>query len=295
MVKLILIISVVLFSSVCSYEFEAVSSALYEGFDVRKIVTELIHNNDTSVQISSEWFDTLSKYVNHYQDYTDKIASMILLSGRDLNDLGRYINCNSLNYTRYISAAVIGLPIGIYFGIWGPIECTQEDYYPLKGKLVAAANYISDMIPDVATLKVNWTEDNFLFVDSKAKNAENTEISIGFIVSVSFFGFFILCWILGTIFELRLESFKRQATKTFDEFDENSTSLSIGDRNSQKDIEVKPRGAIQNFLYSFALFNNTRRLIYGRGENPDKELEILNGIRVFSLTFVIIGHTYKIH
>ena len=191
MVKLIWIISILLLTTVFGYDVESISTTLLENLDAKKIVINMLNDENSKVSISSDWFDTLQEYINHYQIYADKIASMILFSGRDLNDLGRYINCNSLNYTRYISASVNGLPIGIYFGIWGPIECTQEDYYPLKKQLVATAKFISDSLPDVATLKVDWTEDNFSFVDSKAKNAENTKITAGFIVTVSFFSFFL--------------------------------------------------------------------------------------------------------
>lgn len=49
---------------------------------------------------------------------------------------------------------------------------------------------------------------------------------------------------------------------------------------------------MQNFLYSFAIYNNTYRLIYGRGSKTDKELEILNGVRVISITFVILCHSF---
>lgn len=64
------------------------------------------------------------------------------------------------------------------------------------------------------------------------------------------------------------------------------------ERDDEAEDDVKPRGALQKFLYSFAVLNNTNRLIWGRGAKVDKELEILNGIRVFSISFVILGHTY---
>lgn len=56
--------------------------------------------------------------------------------------------------------------------------------------------------------------------------------------------------------------------------------------------DVKPRGSLQKFFYAFAIYNNTKRLIYGRGTKVDKELEILNGIRFISIAMVILGHTF---
>ena len=262
---------------------------LYKDFDAKEIVTNLISDETATKKMSHECVSVLQNYTNHFEEYSDKIAYMVLYSGRDLNDLGRYINCNSLNFTRYISLSVKGLPIGIYLGICGPIECKQEDYYPLKSQLVKLAKYVDNFIPDVGMLKVDWTEDNFQFVDSKAKNSENTQVTTGFIIAVSFFGFFILCCILGTIFEFRLEAIKKKLLAR------NESVNSTGDNSKENEepavVDVQPRGALQKFLYSFAVFNNTRRLLLGRGDNTDKELEILNGIRVFAIIFVVLGHT----
>ena len=104
-----------------------------------------------------------------------------------------------------------------------------------------------------------------------------------------FFGFFILWCILGTIFEFRLEAIKKKLIARNGSVDNTRDNSLENEENAA--VDVKPRGALQNFLYSFAIFNNTRRLILGRGDNPDRELEILNGIRVFAITFVIFGHT----
>jgi len=60
----------------------------------------------------------------------------------------------------------------------------------------------------------------------------------------------------------------------------------------EMDNEIKPRGFFQKFFYAFAVKNNTTRLVYGRGSKVDPELEILNGIRVISISTVIIGHTF---
>ena len=187
MAKVIWIISIMLLAIAYGNNLEKEIGKLYQEFDYKDVVKNLISDESSTMKMNPEWVSVLQNYTNHFEQYADKIAYMVLYSGRDLNDLGRYINCNELEFTRYISLSVKGLPIGIYLGICGPKECKQEDYYPLKGQLVKAAKYVESFIPDVGMLKVDWTEDNFLFVDSKAKNSENTQITTGFIISVSFF------------------------------------------------------------------------------------------------------------
>ena len=132
------------------------------------------------------------KYANNFQSYAYEIGTMVAFSGRDINDLGRFGACNAEEHTRYISLAVHGLPIGIYFGVCGPKECTEEDYLPLSEQLATLAKAIQPLLPDGEALKVDWTADNFKFRDSKQRNAENTSVSVWFFIAVGYFSFFII-------------------------------------------------------------------------------------------------------
>jgi hypothetical protein len=66
----------------------------------------------------------LIELANHWGDYAGVLGAMVYNSGKDINDLGRFEDCNANNSTRYITFAAEGLPIGIYLGICGPLECT---------------------------------------------------------------------------------------------------------------------------------------------------------------------------
>lgn len=121
------------------------------------------------------------KYVNNFETYSYELGMMALNSGRDINDLGRFGDCNNLDFTRYIALSVVGLPIGVFFGICGPIECVEQDYIPLSQNLATVAKLITDDIEAFREYNVKWTEKSFKFKDSNARNTENTSISPWFI------------------------------------------------------------------------------------------------------------------
>lgn len=160
----------------------------------------------------------------------------------------------------------------------------------MSSQLAALARQLQDVLPDAEAFNVDWTADNFQFRDSALRNSEATSISPVFIIAILFFVISIVSVIAGTIFEMRLEA--RKAKRALERQRLRSINEEDDEQQDQAADEIKPQGALQNYLYSFALYNNTKRLIYGRASKVDKQLEILNGLRVLSLTFVVVGHTF---
>lgn len=54
---------------------------------------------------------------------------------------------------------------------------------------------------------------------------------------------------------------------------------------------AKPVTCWEKFIDSFNVPKNVEKLIYGRSDG-DKNLELLNGIRVLSITWVVWGHSF---
>ena len=147
--------------------------------------------------------EKLIELANHFGDYGGEIGSMVYNSGWDLNDLGRFESCSANNFSRYISFATQGLPIGVFLGICGPAECTEDDYQSTRGKLAEFGNDIIRKLDiNVTLLNINLTENSFSFVDSKWQNEIDKQITTPFIIACIFFGFFGISCLIGTGFEL---------------------------------------------------------------------------------------------
>lgn len=80
-------------------------------------MTRLAADEEFNLKIRPECSQAVQEYANNFEAHAMELGLMIAYSGRDLNDMGRYDSCNDLNFTRYISFGVRGLPIGIYLGI----------------------------------------------------------------------------------------------------------------------------------------------------------------------------------
>lgn len=191
MMKIILIISIFFFIASTEKESHRILSEYFQNFSIQESMAYLVKDENFKANANSECLGTLMKYVNNFETYSTELGLMTFYSGRDLNDVGRFDDCRALDFTRYIVLSVSGLPIGVYLGICGPKECTEEDFNPLSIKLASLAKIIESSLPDAEALKVDWKADNFQFRDSAARNAENTSIILTFLVFAAFFVFIV--------------------------------------------------------------------------------------------------------
>eukprot|EP00344_Euplotes_crassus_P004315 CAMPEP_0196999320 /NCGR_PEP_ID=MMETSP1380-20130617/4542_1 /TAXON_ID=5936 /ORGANISM="Euplotes crassus, Strain CT5" /LENGTH=290 /DNA_ID=CAMNT_0042416225 /DNA_START=85 /DNA_END=956 /DNA_ORIENTATION=+ len=155
-------------------------------------------------------------------------------------------------------------------------ECTEEYFSQFKPYLASFGNKVLDELNiQQAYFEEELTPERFDFFDSAKRNSEVQTLRAGHYITILIMIFLITSVIVSTIIEL-IERSKKTARE----------------KAGIPEPEPKPKNCLQKYFTSFYLLENTSKLFFARSKDGDKNLEILNGVRVLSMAWVILGHTY---
>lgn len=193
------------------------------------------------------------------------ILTMIMDSFKGFNDIGDYKACLKANGTRYILLLIkisSGTPSSGNFGICGPKECTAEDYSDLlKPTLTELIKQLMDELDVRHSGFFEVNDETIRFIDVEQKNNEMGKIGPLSVI-------LIICGILLVI---------ACCYFTYQDYVRSKGEFK-GDVGSK-------------LIECWSVVRNCRDLFYKK--NPvDLNLEILNGVRVLSMCWVISGHTF---
>ncbi len=193
------------------------------------------------------------------------VLSAFMYSLKGLNDIGDYKSCSTTAGLKYVLVMIKvsdGTPSSSDLGICGPAQCTINDYNTyLKPTIV---EYVKELMKQQDVQPngyFQFTDDAVRFVDVDTKNAELGKA--GFMT--------IVVMILGIV------AFLVGAVCTY--MDSRLTDGKYTGDTGYKVVEC------------CSLARNAKYLFYTK--NPvDASLEVLNGVRVLSMFWVIFGHTF---
>lgn len=234
---------------------------------------------------------------------SEPAARMAQYSGKSIDDLGDYFACGDLEGAEYALIQIAAGMAQIGIGICGPQSCTIEEYYamlegamqpgsklaaghPLLANQVKALQYLSskyelgvsqERIPIMVSFPQRYIHQHF------------TNLSAGAIVMVVFCSFLAFIVLLGTVLDYQAKHSQRQAKKGL--LDEDGTELSP----SSPAPTIRPPSFLEQLLICFSVYTNFPKLFASRSAEKTGQadpMELLNGVRVMSMGWVILGHCY---
>jgi peptidoglycan/LPS O-acetylase OafA/YrhL len=192
------------------------------------------------------------------------LTTLYTKSGKNNNDIGDYEGCIVLDDFDYV---LINFEItqykmvGARIGLWSPKHCnTPENYSSITDMLKTFAE-------STAKLEMN------VFIEKPVETSD-IKLSAGAISMICLISLVLLLWILGIVVEYTSLGDKRNY--------ENDLPAKIEDRKTK----------VALFLYSFNPIFNLNKLVTVK-EGGDQRLAVLNGVRVLSIWWVIVGHGFS--
>jgi len=219
--------------------------------------------------------DFISGFANHLQNLENSISSnlciekignmtsqfltdnsfsnIIAFSSRNLNDIGDYMGCKENNDKSYYLSTIIY--ISGFPAVRLGFCLPRECPYEL---MLTTREFIAKFFSGLVNMKIYASQINMQ--DTMELNKKLNEIKPGAYIFIYASGFIILMVLLSTI--LDWNNFINKPTNVF--------------------IKILACFSLKSTLRG--LFNTENRI--------DRKLEILNGIRVLSIGWVVFGHTF---
>ena len=193
------------------------------------------------------------------------IPPFLLYSGKEVNSLGEYLSCRKVGNSRYILLEMKNnSPFKMMLGVCVPALCTITEYNNLmKNGLLREILpvYLNYSNLEIGNLEIDVEESKF--IDPIDEEEKYGALGVGFWVVIFLVIIFIFTNLLAFVYH-NIWSIYTRGTK------------------------------VNKVHLLFQYFNPIYHLKSLVGENPkeDKNLYILNGIRMLGLWWVVIGHIF---
>ena len=248
----------------------------------------------------------------------DKYQLMASYSGKAINDLGDYYSCCALADAEYAVFVVSIPPSAGYFTLCGPQICTADDYLQILANVTAlmdpahplaqfnaniqALERLSHVLGSQTGRQLQGIGSELQVVFPQTYIHDNfTNLRTGAIVMLVFCVFLLLIVSIGTAIDLFHVYIRSKVTSNTEENYQKLPNtemhrLSLNSQTLKDPLPPKPPSFLEGFFLCFSLYSNVPKLFSSRsaekvGEKRDT-LEILNAVRVMSMGWVILGHTY---
>ncbi|CAI2359321.1 unnamed protein product [Moneuplotes crassus] len=189
------------------------------------------------------------------------LTQMFLNTGKGPNQLGNYDACDAdgLDYVVLIFETVYYENPILRLGICSPKECNSEEHF----------ESLSQFLLDKVKPFIPYNRVNTRFVIPREEAAK--PMATGGIIFCAVTGVIILFWFIGMLISY----------------------TNIGDNSNIRSRKVEERKT--KWALAFHSFNPIINLqkLFTISSGGDKSLSVLNGVRVMSIIWVILGHSFS--
>lgn len=227
---------------------------------------EMVNNivDDMKTKDQDPCYKDLQTYTNKFLG-NRSIFYLFLYSARGINELGDYKNCKKNNGKYVILDLKYGQMALLTVGGCLPLECNAEYLQQYKAPIL-------EYLKNKTNITLNLTADIY---NPTERNMENAEITFGTLITFLFFGIVILIAI-GVLVNEYIETKGQKLDDTHED---------VGYEPINPDDSL-----CKKIMESFNFGRNSRSLFYGENK-VDKNLDVLNGLRVLAMAWIIFGHS----
>ncbi len=246
---------------------------------------------------------------------TDQYSLMALYSGFKRNNLGDYSNCADLDYADYVVIRLKESP-SVVITLCGSKNCTESDYYtllssnfteslPVLGELIQhqltdkISHVIKPMLTDLQASK-QIRKEKYRATASPVQiiypqdyiEEHFGELNPGAIVMIVLCSILILITFVGTAFDILYQKKAKIAENSSDINYNHQEYQRIQDSSFRSDPHI-----VIKLLMCFSLYTNIQKLFVSRSSEKTgarETLDILNGVRVMSISWIVLGHVFVI-
>jgi peptidoglycan/LPS O-acetylase OafA/YrhL len=278
----------------------------------------------------SECESKLKKWLRAWISTDDnKYTEMISYSGRGINDLGLYHQCEDMDDAHYVIFEINKSSPVLVIGLCLPDDCSKDNLWHIldhgftKSSVKSTAveeetldhsfnNHINQISASIfqgehpINLEARRRLSAASSIINRIKLPKNHIHGIGHFTGSAAFALFLclllmLFAVIGTVIELkglymRAMARKAKAAKSGSESDTSSGEVTVNSDRSLGAIKGQEKTAQQipkwaQFFLCFSLYGNTMRLFYTKEEKRKDPLDCLSPVRCFSIGLVVMGHT----
>ncbi|CAG9334032.1 unnamed protein product [Blepharisma stoltei] len=219
---------------------------------------------------------------NSFETDPDRYSKMFTYTGKSLNDLGRYDDCEALSDTKYTLIEIIRHPF-VGYSVCGPSICSEENYIEIINDAINSffnTDPIKQSLFLPGTLRETIKNTSAVIHFPHTYVEKHFKITAGATFMILFCVFIGLIGITGTAIDI-IQSVKEEENELGSEYSE------LRDLNDKSPINVKrKKSRIREFLLNFSAKRNAKILMKA---NDDENLKFFDFVRWVSVCWLIVA------